>query len=226
MKGPMISGGLNGKTLNTLIDFNFVFNTDIGLIRFIQENYQDDRVFLLDVLNKSDRDILSLLYNRSNWNPLSIISTEDNMKDIDDLYYSFFKEYKIKIISKSVVLSTVHRFMQLIESYGRSFGIVANFSVSDSIEEGALRERYSGFNYCYYNNKPNIKARDPFYVKDFNFFLKNGFEDIINKKIYLFPFRYSVEYINFEQNNLTMKNEFSFVGDTLQHKLMENTYGN
>ena len=89
---------LSGRVLNTLIDFNLLVDTDIGLIRFIRNNFQDDRVFKLDIVNKSDRYILSLLYSRENWNPLSIISTEDNIKDIDKLYKSFFDEYKQDIL--------------------------------------------------------------------------------------------------------------------------------
>ena len=56
---------LSGRILSTLIDFNFLVDTDIGLIRFIREKFQDNRVFKLDELNKSDRSILSLLYSRT-----------------------------------------------------------------------------------------------------------------------------------------------------------------
>ena len=85
---------LNGRVLNAVIDFDFIVNTELGLVRFIRDNFQDDRVFDLDVLNKSDREILSLLCSRDNPNPLSIISTQENMRDIDPLYNSFFINYK------------------------------------------------------------------------------------------------------------------------------------
>ena len=83
------SNNLNGRVLSALIDFDLVVNTELGLIRFIRENFQDDRAFNLETLNKSDREILSLLYSRKNENPLSIISTEDNLGDIDKLYNFF-----------------------------------------------------------------------------------------------------------------------------------------
>ena len=79
---PEIKTNLNGKILAPLIDFDFIVNTELGLIRFIREQYQDDRAFKLDILNKSDREILSLLYSRLNYNPLSIISTDNNSKNI------------------------------------------------------------------------------------------------------------------------------------------------
>jgi len=82
----MAMDNLNGRTVNSVIDFDLIVNTDIGLIRFIRENYKDPRAFRLDILEKSDREILSLLSSRENINPLSVISTEENMHDIDGLY--------------------------------------------------------------------------------------------------------------------------------------------
>ena len=76
---------LNGRVLNAVIDFDFIVNTELGLVRFIRDNFQDDRVFDLDVLNKSDREILSLLCSRKNPNALSIISRRENMWGIDPL---------------------------------------------------------------------------------------------------------------------------------------------
>ena len=64
---------MEGKKLSALIDYDFIVNTEFGLIRFIREFYQDEDVFDLNVLNKSDREILSLLYSRTHYNPLSII---------------------------------------------------------------------------------------------------------------------------------------------------------
>ena len=61
---------LNGRVVTSVIDFDLIVNTDIGLIKFIQGNFQDDKVFDLEKLNRSDRTILSLLYSRNNTNPL------------------------------------------------------------------------------------------------------------------------------------------------------------
>ena len=72
----------NGKTLHTLLDFDFIVNTELGLIRLIREEYRDSRAFNMDIVDKSDREILSLLSSRKNSNPLSIISTDENFDDI------------------------------------------------------------------------------------------------------------------------------------------------
>ena len=68
---PEGNNNLNGHVVNSVIDFNMIVNTDIGLIKFIQDSYQDNRVFKLEDINRSDREILSLLYSRKNSNPLS-----------------------------------------------------------------------------------------------------------------------------------------------------------
>ena len=36
---------LNGRVVTSVIDFDLIVNTDIGLIKFIQGNFQDDKVF-------------------------------------------------------------------------------------------------------------------------------------------------------------------------------------
>ena len=49
---------LNGRVVTSVIDFDLIVNTDIGLIKFIQDSYQDNRVFKLEDINRSDREIL------------------------------------------------------------------------------------------------------------------------------------------------------------------------
>ena len=92
---------LNGRVLTAIIDFDLVVNTELGLIRFIRENFQDERAFNLKTLNRSDREILSLLFSRKNDNPLSIISTDENLVDIGNIYKSFIDNYKQEIIDHS-----------------------------------------------------------------------------------------------------------------------------
>lgn len=202
---------LNGKVLVPVIDFNFVVNTDIGLIRFIRKNFQDDRAFKLDILNKSDRDILSLLYSRKNINPLSIISTEDNIEDIDGLYKSFLENYKKDIINHSTVSKNIDTFVKMVGESGMNLGVSPYITFSDELEKEEFSKKYKGFSYVK-KTKSNVSDKDPYYIKDYSFFTDIGFESVKHKKIYMLPLQYSIDYFENVSNNLTSRNVYTLIG--------------
>lgn len=201
---------LNGKIISALIDFNFLVDTDIGLIRFIRENFQDQRVFKLDILNKSDRNILSLLYSRINWNPLSIISTEDNLKDIDELYKSFFDTYKDEILHRSITYTDINNFIGLVFSNSSTFGINPIIYTRDKLEQREIN-RFFEINKTINDNK-DFKSKDIYYVKDYKFFEENNLLKIAAKKIYISPRRYNIDYIQKANNRFTTYNDFISIG--------------
>ncbi len=204
---------LSGRVLNTLIDFNLLVDTDIGLIRFIRNNFQDDRVFKLDIVNKSDRYILSLLYSRENWNPLSIISTEDNIKDIDKLYKSFFDEYKQDILKLSLTQKSLNRFVELMFHNSSTFGINPSIYVTDELEEYEVGRFFEIYNIINTKDKKILKSKDVYYVKDYRFFTTNHIENtIVQKKIYISPRKYNMTYIQNHNNRLTNYNDFISIG--------------
>ena len=207
------SNNLNGKTLNAVIDFDFIVNSELGLIRFIKTKFQDQRAFKLDILNKSDRDILSLLYSRNNYNPLSIISTEENMNDIDGLYYSFFENYKREIIDLSTAESSIVEFVRLTIAARTNYGINLTIAVNDELEENEIKSHFNGFNSCIYkSDSATIKVRNPLYVKDYKFFLDNGINEISDKNIYTSPRKYNIDYFVNNDTILTRNNSFMLMG--------------
>lgn len=218
--GPKISGTLNGRILNVVIDFDFIVNSDVGLIRFIKENYLDDRIFLVDLLrNMSDGELLSLLYSRKNWNPLSVISTESNLSDIDDLYNSFFKNFKKEIIEKSISLPKTLDFIKLIENYGQNFGISPSFMVEDILECDKLQTVFPKIPVINKMDTKLLLEKNPYYVKDYRFFLRDSLKDKVKyKKIYLPSYQYSIDYIENTQCTLTTENIFVYTGDDYRIK--------
>ena len=207
--------GLNGKSLNALIDFDFIVDIDFGIIRFIRENYADKRAFKLDVLDKSDKEILSLLSTRDNWNPLSIISSEENMNDIDDLYNSFFEKYKEQIIHRSVAEVSITDFVSLAIEEGFNMGINVTISVSDDVEESEILSHFDRVNILKKSvqSSKDILMYDPIYVKDYRTFTKLGLEnDIQNKKIYITPRKYNIDYFVKTENSLTRNNALALMG--------------
>ena len=207
------TNNLNGRTLNAVIDFDFIVNSELGLIRFIKTRYQDERAFKLDILNKSDRDILSLLYSRDNYNPLSIISTEENMPDIDSLYNSFFESFKREIINLSTAETSIIRFIKLIIQSKSNYGINLSIAVNDDLEKDEIRSHFGGFNSFVEKSESRIiRAKDPLYVKDYKFFIDNGIDEISNKKIYTSPRKYNMDYFINNDIPLTRNNSFMLMG--------------
>ena len=201
---------IGGKVTNVVIDYDFIVNTEVGLIRFIRENFQDSRVFELNILNKSDREILSLLYSRKNYNPLSIISTEDNLKDIDGLYKSFFTNYKTEIIKKAVVDKNIKKFVSTAVKLGPETGTKVSIGVKDNIEREDIIKHFGNVSFIDVNNTKSLLLIDAFYARDYTFFTNNSLGNMKNKKIYISPMLFNILYFN--ENPFTDRNEIMVMG--------------
>lgn len=207
---------LNRQSIFPVIDFNFALNTDLGLIRYIRSNYQDERAFRLDVLNRSDRELLSLLSSRINANPLSIVSTDNNMKNIDSLYESFVNNVYDEMISLSSYDISTRDFIQLIMKCGMNvIGSTPIITVSNELEQSAI----SKFCNCkasdiVYTDTQTLLSKDVFYVKDYMFFTKyNLCDKLIGKTIYIQPLQYSLNYFESELGKfLTLNNKIILFG--------------
>lgn len=205
---------LNGRVLTAIIDFDLVVNTELGLIRFIRENFQDERAFNLKTLNRSDREILSLLFSRKNDNPLSIISSDENLGDIDNLYKSFMDTYKQEIIDHSNSDSTIYKFSQYAVNSSANFGVNVFFGVNDNIEESSLSSHFgSNIKTIPKNDAQSIVPRDIYYIKDYHFFTDINLQDkIARKKIYFSPRQYNLDYFEEVENSLTSRNVYATFG--------------
>ena len=171
---PEGNNNLNGHVVNSVIDFNMIVNTDIGLIKFIQDSYQDNRVFKLEDINRSDREILSLLYSRKNPNPLSEFVNEEFIGEIDSLYKSFFDSYKQEILDHSIIFSNIYKFVSMATENGINLGINTAIAIRDDLEEKELDKHFSITNFLNKDSdKSLIMKREVFYINDYLFFNKN-----------------------------------------------------
>lgn len=197
---------INGRITNSIIDFNFIVDTDIGLLRFIRENFRDNRAFNIDILDKSDRELLSLLSTRENLNPLSIISTDENLKDIDGLYKSFFDNCRIDILNKSMSSSSVIRFTNLMLVSGTESGTTCFVTIHNKDEKAFILKHFklnSSDKLLNINDKSTIdiiQIADPIYAKDYTFFANI---DIFpeGKNLYFHKYKYNEKYITDEDIN-------------------------
>ena len=200
-----MSNNLNGRMMNALIDFNFIVNTDIGLIRFIRDQFADERAFNLNTLSKSDREILSLLSCRNNWNPLSIISAEDNLSNIDKLYNSFFRDYKKEIINLSITKNNIYDFVNTMILAGSGNGFHTKIFVEDDYEKQFISKHFKRVIYINKKDKETIQTMDPYYVKDYRFFVEHKF-NISGKNIYVYNYPYNIEFFKNQESKLTRTN--------------------
>lgn len=106
------------QAINSLIPFNMIFDTEMGLMKLIEFHYNKG-IFNYNALGKDDLTKLYLM-QRNNWNPLSIICDENiSQNDMDELYYQFIdREYeRILLYSPNTalydVLNVVYRNEQI-----------------------------------------------------------------------------------------------------------------
>jgi len=222
---PEGNTNLNGHVLNTVIDFDMIVNTDIGLIKFIQDSYQDNRVFKLEDINRSDREILSLLYSRKNPNPLSAFVNEEYIGEIDSLYKSFFDSYKQEILDHSIIFSNIYNFVNMAIVNGTNLGINTAIAIKDNLEEQELDKHFNASSILSKDSdRPLIMSREVFYVNDYLFFGKNR-EKIIHKKIYISPMQYTIDFLEKDESRFVTQNQFILFGEDFKLK-GDNNNGN
>lgn len=75
----------NGSRI--LIDFDMIFDIDVGIIRTIDEKYCDESIFYKEVTNLDDELLQGLLYRRTMVNPLQVAFIDESMtEEMDSIY--------------------------------------------------------------------------------------------------------------------------------------------
>lgn len=94
------------QSINSIIPFDMIFDTEMGLMKLIEFHYRKSGIFNYDALGKDDLTKLYLM-QRDNWNPLTILCDESvSQEDKDDMYKQFMeREYeKILLYSPNTAL--------------------------------------------------------------------------------------------------------------------------
>lgn len=201
---------MDGKVLKVLIDFDFIVDTDIGLLKFIRDKYsKEDQPlkFIKDqISNKSDRELLSLLYFRKSWNPLSIISDyTSSITELDNIYSTLFKEYEEDILRQSISNKRIYAFIHTTINT-KNNGIQPYVCSRTELEHSTLNKAFKRIQYVPYTDKNTIKSMDLFYVKDYRFFTDS---DLIvsHKNIYCIDNKYNTDYFENTSSVLTRTNQ-------------------
>lgn len=191
-----------------LIDFDCYVDTDIGLIRLIKERYLDVKVFNKDLLDSNMINIIKLLYNRKDRNPLYLFANEGVSKnDLDD-YYKEFLEVEYDGILKYSVTTEIKSLINL-------------FRTEPSIHVTFL---------CKNQKEKNLLVKDPS-LQGYSFILEND-QRVDFSKFYSFYFKYLDERIDkyiypyktyyFSKYKINFTDDFRLLDDNMVDKIMYN----
>lgn len=147
---------------SVIIPFSLLYDMDLACIKLIQESYNKID-FWNDNINKSDKEIIQLLLNRTDENPLSILY--DNQNTINDLYRSLLKQEFGRILA--IALNFPTGLLKLIKLMNRdsttSITVYCDPQYSDisselrdtmaEMEKKAMLKAFPNYGFSYITNK-------------------------------------------------------------------------
>lgn len=187
----------NGKTIHAIIDFDFIINTDIGIIRFIRDKYSTNKELDQEILNKRDRYLLSLLYTRENINPLSIIVKDGSPLNIDNLYKGLLNQWNESILKYSLVDESTLTFIRTLAELNAGSGVAYKVSVKSDIEERIISKLVEKVNVKRISAQDILEA-DTLYFRDYSFLERYNVDPIKvkHKTLYTTSRLYNINYFN------------------------------
>jgi len=187
----------NGKTIHAIIDFDFIINTDIGVIRFIRDKYSTNKELNQEILNKRDRYLLSLLYTRENINPLSIIVKDGSPLNIDNLYKGLLNQWNESILKYSLVDESTLTFIRTLAELNAGSGVAYKVSVKSDIEERIISKLVEKINVKRISAQDILEA-DTLYFRDYSFLERYNVDPIKvkHKTLYTTSRLYNINYFN------------------------------
>ena len=122
---------------NVYIEFDMIVDIDVGIIKFIGEYFNDDRIFYSDIFDNDDNIIKGLLYDRQHYNPLTVPAINEDDSVLDDLYDQFIEKYKEEILTEYACVTTIVEFaakLIFVDSY-----TAVTFICKDKLEHDIMK---------------------------------------------------------------------------------------
>lgn len=155
------------KFNNILVDFNMIFDIDLGIIKFLIDKYPKSKFFKEERNQATEYFLKYLLYTRENKNPLSVL-IKDNY-DIYDLYNQIIEE-KFDEVLKYTNPTSIYYFLS---EFGNSNGYNITINCNNTLEQFKCEnERNNNWNY-----KINVKD-----IKNYFCIYQEYSEDILKYK--------------------------------------------
>ena len=179
------------EKLFPIIPFNLLVDTDIGIIRFINENYNDPTVFYSGMLSSPVKPLINLLYNRTRINPLTIVSIDKENPKLDSYYDELMEKYYVDIINKSVTTN----FFNAVKLWCNSDGAIRpNILCKSEFEKTVIEKLINlddSFDIIISEYKDlDLDCKDPLYFKNY-IDVQNMMVKLIGKNIYIAGYKYN-----------------------------------
>ena len=122
----------NGKSF-PVFKFDQIIDTDIGLLKLIEDKYNDKSTFYWSLVEAPIKFKIGLLYDRKHPNPLTVIAKErDNIELLDDYYQQFMTEEYVYILKKSIVTNIYRAITKFVTVEGITPIIVCNSAMEEN----------------------------------------------------------------------------------------------
>jgi len=135
------------------VTFDMVIDTDIGLLKFIQKNFNNPKIFYKSILD--ERDIIfmkHIMTERENKNPLLAVMIDNTkyISDADSLYNQFMTQHYEEILELSV---TTGMFDIIRRSYGVNDVVRFDIICKSECEKDLIIKRFNK-----YHIRPSVKV--------------------------------------------------------------------
>ena len=178
-------------TINVLIPFNMMVDIDMGLIKLLEFEYNNDEYFEQGILNAPEEIQQYLLNNRTDRNPLSIVFKKDDPELMEDLYNQFMeKEYQ-----NILELSCNTALVNIADTLKTTMDQIIRITVlcKSKTEENLLKLRKIPLfrTLIMYPEAIDLSKYDTLYIKDIND-LDKFKKNIFKKNIYVANYGFNI----------------------------------
>lgn len=172
-------------SMNVLISFDMIFDTDLALIRLIREKYLDPEEFKFNLITQPPSVLKYILKYRGDINPLTNFVV--NEEDADQYYLKFIEEKYdeiLKYTEKTTIFDLVSRF---VASKGM---IMTTILYHDEREEMLIKEfdRYGHIDKILvddWKKDIDLNRYDTIYLKDYQKVLLFDLLKFNGKNVYI-----------------------------------------
>lgn len=158
-----------------IIEFDMLFDKDIGTIRLIDEKYCDEKVFYKELTSLDDKMLSGLLKEKETSNPLEVIMiNEKDTSTMDSIYRQLKEKESDAIIDNSISTAIYDLVVSFISTDGM---IIPTILCRTYYERSVAKEIFSGFNIANYNIILN--QTDSIDIKGYSHLMVKNLEDLL-----------------------------------------------
>lgn len=198
--------GNTSGVMTPLIPFNCIFDTDFGLLVLINKSYFDSSVFSVDFFHKNStiKDMVKVIYEREEENPLSVCILPEK-KELEDELYNDFISKKYEDILRFSMTTEVYNTLELFKLYG---DVKATIVCESEIEEQFLKKFKVTKNMqtIRIDELKEVNFYQQFFFKSINDFYCNMISEFIDTKaVYIADYKFNIdENRNIKDNKNTL----------------------